>query len=112
MQTPQIQSEADLEAALEAPDFWLLKHSKICPVSLKARGEYRAFLELHPGLSSGWIDVIASRALSASLAQRTGIQHESPQVLRFSAGRVVWHASHGSIRADALEAALRTGEPG
>lgn len=112
MQTPQIQNQTDLDAALEAQDFWLLKHSGICPVSLQARGEYHAFLKLHPGLRTGWIDVIAARELSASLAQLTGIQHESPQVLRLSAGRVVWHGSHGSIRAEILEAALSASAPG
>jgi len=106
MQLPQLEDESALLETLEAPDFWLLKHSKICPVSSQGKVQFLAFLVQHPELPAGWIDVIASRALSARLAELTGIQHESPQVLRLRAGKVIWHASHGAIQAQALETCM------
>jgi monothiol bacilliredoxin len=38
------------------------------------------------------------------------VRHESPQALLLAGGEVVWHASHGSIRAEALASALESAE--
>jgi bacillithiol system protein YtxJ len=47
-----------------------------------------------------------ARAVSDELEKRTGIAHETPQLLIFRHGQVVWSASHGQIKAEAVEAAL------
>lgn len=46
------------------------------------------------------------RPLSLALAALAGVAHESPQVILLVEGRAAWHASHGGVRAAALDAAL------
>lgn len=43
------------------------------------------------------------RPLSLAVAERTGVAHESPQVICLVGGRAVGHASHGSVTVAALE---------
>lgn len=47
------------------------------------------------------------RPLSLELAERTGVPHESPQVICLLRGRAVAHASHREITAQRLAAMLR-----
>ena len=42
------------------------------------------------------------RPLSLTVAERTGVSHESPQVICLVGGRAVGHASHHHITAEAL----------
>jgi bacillithiol system protein YtxJ len=48
------------------------------------------------------------RALSLAVADRTGVTHESPQVICLVGGRAVGHASHRGVTAAALAALLRS----
>lgn len=48
------------------------------------------------------VKVIESRPLSLWLADRLNVNHASPQIMLVKNGVVVWHASHGSIRVQAL----------
>jgi len=43
------------------------------------------------------------RPLSLAVAERTGVEHQSPQVICLREGRACWHASHTAITARALE---------
>ena len=79
----------------------IFKDDPYCIVSVMAR---RALAPL--GTDIPTIDVAGSRALSLGLAQRTGVRHESPQVLVLRDGKAVWSASHGAISATAVERAL------
>lgn len=45
--------------------------------------------------------------LSRTIEERTGVRHESPQVLVFRAGKVVWSASHFQIRGGAVMREVR-----
>jgi bacillithiol system protein YtxJ len=42
------------------------------------------------------------RALSQAIAERTGVRHESPQVICLVGGRAVAHASHYDITVERL----------
>jgi bacillithiol system protein YtxJ len=106
MTAPRLASAAELDAAFAAERFLLFKHSTRCPISAAAFAEYRAFTAAHPEAASGWIDVIEDRALARTVAERTGIQHESPQAILLARGAPVWNASHSAIRATSLESAL------
>jgi bacillithiol system protein YtxJ len=52
------------------------------------------------------IRVVEARATSDYVATRTGVRHESPQLLVFRDGTMVLHRSHREITAEALAAAL------
>ena len=102
----QIASSQDLQAALAAPRFLLLKHSRICSISTRAMQEVERFTADHADLPAAWLDVRAQRDLSNLVAETTGIQHESPQVFLIRDGAIAWHASHFDITWDKLTAAL------
>jgi bacillithiol system protein YtxJ len=40
--------------------------------------------------------------VSQQIAARSGVEHESPQIIVFQRGAVVWNASHHDITAEAL----------
>jgi bacillithiol system protein YtxJ len=101
----RIRDRSGLEDALGADLFLLFKHSFRCPVSGRAFEEYREFVEAHPEVPTGWIDVVADRPLSLRVAEVTGVTHESPQALLIRDGAVAWHASHGAITTETLEGA-------
>jgi bacillithiol system protein YtxJ len=106
MQLKQLTDQVELDTALAGGPFLLFKHSRTCPISARALGEYRAFLESRPETPTGWIDVIDQRPLSRSVAASTGIRHESPQAILFVGAAARWHASHGEITSDSLAAAV------
>jgi len=58
------------------------------------------------GRPLGIVIVQKARAVSDELEKRTGVAHETPQLLIFKQGGVVWSASHGQIKAEAVESAL------
>ena len=70
----------------------------------RARGD-EAFAAAHLECPTGWIEVVAQRALARAVAERTGVRHESPQALWLEAGRVRWNASHSAITEASLAAA-------
>jgi hypothetical protein len=53
------------------------------------------------------VEVQRARELSAEIAKRLGIDHESPQVIVLSNGQVVWNASHFKITSHAVAEAVR-----
>lgn len=97
------------EAILTAGEFLLFKHSKRCPTSSHAFGEYRLFVEQHPEVAHGWIDVLDQRAWAREVADRTGVRHKSPQALWLRDGQVLWHASHFDITQGSLGENVRPG---
>ena len=94
--------ESWLERSHHEP-VWIFKHSLTCPISAAALAEYQSFAgEADGAAAHALIEVQNARQLSAELARRTGVRHESPQALLLRDGKAVWHASHWRIRADRL----------
>jgi bacillithiol system protein YtxJ len=79
----------------------IFKHSNSCGISSRA---YTHLTRL--GRPLGIVIVQQARAVSNDLEKRTGVAHETPQLLIFNDGEVVWTASHLQIQAEAVEAAL------
>ncbi len=85
------------------------KHSLTCPISTAGFQEYQNFLAAQPADDATiytLIEIQNARDVSGELARRTGVKHESPQALVVNHGEVTWHASHWSIRVDALTIAI------
>lgn len=104
---PELGSETELDAALRAPLVFVYKHSPICGQSDRAEREVQRFRDGHPEVEVLLVDVIGSRPLSRRIAERTGVEHESPQILLFREGTVVAHASHRGVTSPAMEAMVR-----
>ncbi|HLM69445.1 MAG TPA: bacillithiol system redox-active protein YtxJ [Longimicrobium sp.] len=96
-------SRQDVDDALGQDTAILFKHSTRCPISAAARGEMERFLELNPDAPVYTVDVNDATEASAYLAEKTGIEHHSPQVIVTRGGTPEWHASHFDIRADEVQ---------
>lgn len=103
----QLASEADVEALMSTPGpAWLFKHSNTCGVSGAAHDEVERFLNDNPEHKAGMVVVQSQRPLSNHISQRLKFVHQSPQLFLLKDGKVVWTATHWSITADAMAAAL------
>ena len=80
----------------------IFKHSLTCPISSAA---YERMEEFDGEVAL--VEVQRARPLSTEIENRLGVAHESPQVIVLSNGQVVWNASHFSITAEAVAAAVR-----
>ena len=112
----RIRKREQLQQALHAPTFVLLKHSPRCGTSTWAFREYAAWVQVgetdrgaaaaESAPEHGWLDVVADRPLSAWIAERSGVPHESPQVIVFRNGRPAWNASHFDLSRDHIARAV------
>ncbi|HEY7212983.1 MAG TPA: bacillithiol system redox-active protein YtxJ [Thermoanaerobaculia bacterium] len=93
-----------LEQSRERP-VWIFKHSLTCGTSAAAWAEFQRFAADPSGDGAVFalIEVQTARAVSTALAQRTGVLHQSPQVLLLRDARAAWHASHYQISVRALK---------
>ena len=89
----------------ERPVF-LLKHSTRCPISGSAWRAFQQFDASQPKAELWKVLVIENAALSSEIAREVAVRHQSPQILLFHRGEVVWNDSHWSIKVDALRDAL------
>jgi bacillithiol system protein YtxJ len=53
------------------------------------------------------IEVQGARSISNEIKERTGIAHESPQVIILRNGNAVWHASHWKVTSHAVAQAMQ-----
>ena len=79
----------------------ILKHSNMCGVSHRAYQEMAQF-----GGRVGLVTVQTAREVSKEIEKRTGVEHESPQILILRQGQVKWAASHRQITVAAVRAAI------
>jgi thioredoxin 1 len=93
-----------LARAHDAPVVFF-KHSATCPVSARAHDRMTAFAA-DADAPVYRIVVQTARPVSNALAERTGVRHESPQVLVVQGGAAVFDAAHGRVTAEAVRDAL------
>jgi bacillithiol system protein YtxJ len=101
-------------ATMEALEDWfarsgaepvvLFLHDPGCPIS---RAAFRQMSKLSTVIPL--IDVRTGTRLSHAVEERTGVRHESPQVIVLRHGQPVWSASHYAITAGDVSAALGQG---
>ncbi|WP_341837440.1 bacillithiol system redox-active protein YtxJ [Chitinophaga pollutisoli] len=79
----------------------IFKHSTRCPTSgmVKSRLERSVAPE---GWEFYYLDLIRYRPVSNRIAEKFGVEHESPQVLLIRNGECVYDESHMSIRMEEL----------
>jgi bacillithiol system protein YtxJ len=94
-----------IELSHEKPVF-LLKHSTACPISAGVWGAFQRFAEKVEGVECRRVLIRENRELSGLITNRTGIKHQSPQMILFHKGQPVWNASHRGITEDSFKAAL------
>lgn len=85
----------------------LFQHDPYCPISRKAYHEVAS-----APVQAALVDVAQDEGLSHRIEERTDVQHESPQVLVFRSGKVVWSASHFKITRKAVTRAVQRAASG
>ena len=93
------QEHMDVSSLLskKKPSF-IFKHSNRCSISAVAFSRVQAFKnEIDKRYDVYLIDVVQNRPLSMQIAEITGVQHESPQVIVIHNGEMRYSASHLSI---------------
>lgn len=83
----------------------IFKHSTTCAISA---GAYEEMARWKGAVVL--VEVQNARALSREIEHRTGVAHESPQVIVLRNGRVVWDASHWRVKAESVAEAVRKAE--
>jgi bacillithiol system protein YtxJ len=92
----------DLIGRSNAGPIVIFKHSTTCSISTAAYREVSHFAG-----EIALVEVQNARELSREIEARTGVEHESPQVIVLRNGKAVWHAAHWKIKAEAVEQAAR-----
>jgi bacillithiol system protein YtxJ len=85
----------------------LFNHDPWCPVSARAFTQMQTLDD-----EVSLIDVSSHRSLTREIQARTGVRHESPQVIVLRRQSAVWSASHFAINADAVLTAVGRGRAG
>jgi bacillithiol system protein YtxJ len=88
-----------IEASMDKPVL-IFKHSTRCSISSTALDRIeRSWNETEvKGAQAYYLDLIQFRDLSSAVAQKFGVEHESPQALVIKNGSCVYHSSHYDIR--------------
>jgi bacillithiol system protein YtxJ len=78
----------------------LFNHDPHCPISARAFSQMEKLDD-----DVMLVDVSRERVLTREIQGRTGVRHESPQVIVFRDGQPTWSASHFQITTDAVQSA-------
>lgn len=106
VEIPEIGTLHDFDALFNGELAIVFKHSATCSISWMALAEVSEFLKRQPQAPVYLIPVRKRRDIAKHAADRSGIEHASPQILIVRRGRVVADASHEAITADFLAEAV------
>jgi len=81
----------------------IFKHSTRCSVSRMALRHFESDFDFEEKMTPYFLDLLAHRAISNEIANRFGVEHQSPQLIVISRGKAVYDASHNSIDAQDLK---------
>lgn len=82
----------------------VFKHSTRCSISTMAKNRIEREWDLD--LPIYYLDLLQYRPVSNLIASQSGIEHASPQLIVFKAGKPIYNASHNAIIADEVKALL------
>lgn len=98
----------EVMAASEEKPQLVYKHSHRCSICLLAKEQIEEVADtIDEHADMHFVNVVRSRPVSNALTEQTGVRHESPQVLLINDDEVVWHASHHSIKGEAVLEAVK-----
>ncbi len=99
----QLRNIEQLQARTGSGLYLLLKHSNTCPISQGGFDAFADYTAAHPEQPAGYLVIQEGRDFSAEVTEFANVRHESPQVLLFKDGQVVWSTTHYSITVKAIE---------
>ncbi len=102
-----IQQLATIDTASKSTPCLLFKHSTRCNISAIAKMRLEDDWNFgEKELQPYYLDLIAHRDISAAIAEKYSVHHESPQVLLIQNGECVFDASHLDISVSELKSQL------
>jgi bacillithiol system protein YtxJ len=105
-----ITSIADLNTAIEVSHHEpvvLFKHSTRCSISSMALNRLSSETNSETPLIY-YLDLIAHRDVSNTIAEQLHVYHESPQVIVVKNGEAVYDESHGGIRMSEIQSVINS----
>jgi bacillithiol system protein YtxJ len=84
--------------------FAIFKHSTRCSISSMAKNRVERDWDLDFPIY--YLDLIQYRSISNLIAAKSGIEHQSPQLIVFQNGLPVYDASHNAIDANEIKSNL------
>ncbi len=94
----------DLEVDSHEKPIAIFKHSTRCSISRMAWNQFqKEFTIPDAKMSLYYLDLLAYREISNTIAERFGIIHQSPQIIVIKEGKAIYDTSHESIDAKKLE---------
>jgi bacillithiol system protein YtxJ len=106
---PEIDTVEDYASLMNEELVVLFKHSPTCPVSWMAHREVLQYQSSQPHVPVYLVSVRRRREVARHIADHTGIQHESPQIIVLRRGTVIASASHDDITAEAIATFVGSG---
>ena len=98
-----IESLKEIDITSETQPIVIFKHSTRCPVSSMAKRKFESEWKYEENeIKPYFLDLIQHRDISNEIANRYGVDHESPQILVIKNGVCTFHSSHGEISANQL----------
>jgi bacillithiol system protein YtxJ len=87
----------------------ILKHSTTCSISAMAKARLERKWDFDATeIEPYYLDLLSFRPISAAIAERFEVHHESPQVLLIRNGVCVYDASHLDISVEELHEVYET----
>jgi bacillithiol system protein YtxJ len=100
-----LSSEQQLLGLLDKESlFAIFKHSTRCSISSMAKNRVERDWDLDFPIY--YLDLIQYRSVSNLIAAKSGIEHQSPQLIVFQNGLPVYDASHNAIDANEIKSNL------
>ena len=82
--------------------FFVFKHSTRCSISSMALSRFESEYKGDEQIMPLFLDLIRYREVSNFIADKTGVYHQSPQLIFIKNKKVLDHASHEQINADKI----------
>ena len=98
----ELSTLTELNALFDEEIAVLYKHSTRCPISAGANEKLEGLLAANPDAPIYRVDVHASRDLSQKITERTGVEHQSPQVIVLRNGKPAWTRARMEISAEGV----------
>jgi bacillithiol system protein YtxJ len=87
----------------------ILKHSTRCSVSLMALDRINRDWKAEDSalVTPLYLDLLSYREVSNAIAEQTGVEHQSPQIILLERGKCTFSETHGAIRLDDVRKVLK-----
>lgn len=84
----------------------IFKHSTTCGISHGAKSRLDSKWDLDESITPFYLDLLTYRSVSNYIAEKLGVNHQSPQVILIKNGEVIYHTSHHDIESIKIGNAL------